>query len=153
MNLRFLISASTCFAVGDMEGFLNFYIGSVSYFVAFDVFVSLWTSQKSIYCLQSLYALSKTSLRILIFLGNCRVHLFRLLFLSFLSVLRFSKEANFALLQLTSDIAYTEPHKFLKGQKLAPRSALRLHGTRGTRQVFKRRAILQSETEFARFRV
>lgn len=43
-NLRFLISASTCFAVGDMEGFSNFYIGSVSYFVAFDVLVSLWAS-------------------------------------------------------------------------------------------------------------
>ena len=85
-----------------MEGFWNFHnTGSGSFFVAFDVFVSVWASQKSIKCVQIPYVLSKTSLRILIFLGNCRVHLFRLLFLSILAVLRFSKEANFALLRLT----------------------------------------------------
>ena len=63
------------------------------------------------------------------FLGNCRVHLFRLLFLSILAVLRFSKEANFALLQLTSDLAYTGPHKLSKRQKLA-RPGIRLSFTR-----------------------
>ena len=57
--------------------------------------ISLWTSQKSINCVQSLYVLSKTSLRILIFQGNCRVHLFRLLFLSFLSVFSVSKRSQF----------------------------------------------------------
>ena len=85
-----------------MEGFWNFYnYGSGSYFVAFDGFVSFWASQKSIKCVQSPHVLSKTGLRILVFLGNCRVHLYRLLFLSILAVLRFSKEANFALLRLT----------------------------------------------------
>lgn len=82
------------------------------------------------------------------------MHLFRLLFLSILAVLRFSKEANFALLQLTSDLAYTGPTNFRRGKNLhGPEYAFRLHGTRGTRQVFKRQTVLQSETEFARFRV
>ena len=50
------------------------------------------------------------------------------------------------------DIVYAGPNKLLSGQKLAL-NRLSLHGTRDSMQVFERQTVLQSVTEFARFRV
>ena len=47
---------------------------------------------------------------------------------------------------------YTSPDKLLNGKNVHG-SAFRLHGTRGTKQIFERQTVLQSVTEFEQFRV
>ena len=48
---------------------------------------------------------------------------------------------------------YTSPDKHLNGQNVHG-SAFRLHGTRGTKQIFERQTVLQCVTaEFEQFRV
>ena len=59
---------------------------------------------------------------------------------------------NIAPLKRLFSPVYTSPDKLLNGKNVH-RSAFRLHGTRGPKQIFERQTFLQCVTEFAQFRV
>ena len=60
---------------------------------------------------------------------------------------------NIAPLKRLFSPVYTSPDKHLNGKNVHG-SAFRLHGTRGTKQIFERQTVLQCLTaEFEQFRV
>ena len=59
---------------------------------------------------------------------------------------------NIAPLKRLFSPVYTSPDKHLNGKNVHG-SAFRLHGTRGTKQIFERQTVLQRVTEFEQFRV
>ena len=59
---------------------------------------------------------------------------------------------NIALLKRLFSPVYTSPDKHLNGKNVHG-SAFRLHGTRGTKQIFERQTVLQCVKKFEQFRV